>query len=176
MAKEKKHRKKRVRKQSLAKNVALLLISIAVLAGASILFSTLNTRPEYSYDPIEKNLNKLVSKVPGKTAVQAEKPEPQEGSAGSFEYSYWDILLLQDKEGAAAVDSFSIQIGSFKTREAADQFASEIGDKTHLRCTVEGRGKSFVVRWGTFHTKEMADRYCSTLSGKLQKECFVMKL
>ena len=178
MAKVRKKRKGKLKKQSLAKNVALLLLSIAILTGASVLFTTLNTRPEYSYDTIEKNLSKIVSKAPDQAVAQAEKekPDPQKSSAGGgFEYSYWDILLLPDKN-APETESFTIQIGAFKTREAAQQLADEINDKTRLRCQVEARGKTFLVRWGTFHTKEMAQRYCSSLESKIQRNCAVVKL
>jgi septal ring-binding cell division protein DamX len=175
MAKVARKRKAKLKKQSLARNVALLLLSIVVLAGASLLFSILGARPEYSYAPIEKNLHKMVARASEKNAVHAEKTEPQKGSAGAFEYSYWDILLLQDKDSGSA-EHYSVQVAQFRSMDAARQYAGEIEDKSHLTCEVEEKGKAFVVLWGNFRTREMAERYCGTLSGRLQRECAVVKL
>lgn len=172
MAKGRKKRKAKLRKQSLARNIALLFVSIAVLAGASVLFTMLNTRPEYSYAPIEKNLSKMVSKASAKTPSPADKPGPEKGSAGTFEYSYWDIL--QDK-GSAADEAYTVQIATFRSRDEAQRFADGLEDKNHLTCEVEQKGKAFAVRWGSFRTRETAERYCSTLSGRLQRECTVVK-
>lgn len=172
MVRKRKHSKK----QSLPKNIALLFLSLGILAGASLLFSTINARPEYSYDPLETKLNKLVSKGPEKSAVEGEKEAPQKSSANSFEYSYWDILLLQDKSQSSSGESFSVQIASFKSLEAAKQYAAELEGKTHLRCLVDDNSRWYIVRWGNFHTREVAERYCGTLSSRLQKECVVVKL
>jgi septal ring-binding cell division protein DamX len=175
MAKVRKKRKAKLKKQSLARNVALLLLSVMVLAGVSILFSRLNTRPEYSYAPLEKNLSKMVAKATERTAARTEQAEPQKSSAGPFEYSYWDILLLQDNDVGSS-EHYSLQIATFKSRDAARQYADEVEDRNHLRCEVEAKDKAFVVMWGNFRTREIAERYCSTLSGRLQRECAVVKL
>lgn len=169
-------KRKNSKKQSLPKNLALLFLSLGILAGASVLFSTINARPEYSYDPLESKLTKLVSKNPEKSAAKGEKEVVQKSSVNSFEYSYWDILLLQDKNPSSSGESFSVQIASFKSREAAEQYAAELEGKTHLRCTVDQNSRWHIVRWGSFHTREVAERYCGTLSSRLQKECAVIKL
>lgn len=174
MAKAGKKRRTRLKKQSLAQNIALLLLSVFILAGASVLFSTLNTRPEYSYDPIEQNLSKMVSKAREKAAAETGKPEPQEGSAGAFEYSFWDILLFPDK-GASPAQAYSVQIASFDSREAALEFAGSLESRSRLTCEVASRDGKFVVRWGSFRTREVAERYCRTLSGRLRTGCTVVK-
>lgn len=170
-------RKRRQKKnQSLSKNVALLFLSLGILACASVLFSTISGRPEYSYDPLETKINKMVAKTSDKNVAKIEKTEPQKSSAGGFEYSYWDILLLQDKNQPSASENYSVQIAAFKSREAASQYAVELEGKSHLRCSIEDTARWYIVRWGNFHTREMAERYCSTLSNRLQKDCVVMKL
>jgi len=169
-------KRKNTNKQSLPKNIALLFLSLGILAGASVLFSTISARPEYSYDPLETKLNKLVAKNQDKAAVTGEKEVPQKSSTGSFEYSYWDILLLQDKNHSPSGESYSVQIASFKSHEAAKQYAAELEGKSHLKCVVEESSRWYIVRWGSFHTREVAERYCGTLSSRLQKECVVMKL
>jgi cell division septation protein DedD len=175
MAKAKKKRTKKLKKQSLARNVALLILSVVILAGVSFVFSRLNARPEYSTAPIEKNISKIVAKASQKNAPQAEKAAPQKSAANPYDYSYWDILLLQD-ESAASGDAYSIQIAAYKSRDEARSFADEVQDKDRLRCEVEEKGKVFVVRWGSFRTREMAERYCGTLTGRLGRECVVVKL
>ncbi len=168
----KRKRRRRTQSQSLTRNVALLLLSLGILAGASILFSMINDHPKYSYDPFESRLNKLVAKGPEKALPKSEKAEPRKSS---FEYTYWDILLLQDKGSLSGSENFSIQIAAFKSEEAAKKYAAELESKTHLRCSINDTGKWFAVRWGSFHSRETADRYCSTLSSKLQKACIVTK-
>ncbi len=167
-------RKRKQKKQSLTKNIALLFLSIGILAGASVLFSSIK---DHSYAPIESKLNRMVSKSQAKeTALQEkEKAEPQKSSVNPIEYSYWDILLLQDKDARAPGESYSIRIATFRSRVSADKYAAELEDKTHLRCSIEEAGGKFIVRWGNFHTREVAERYCSTLSGKLQKHCTVIQ-
>ena len=169
----KRKRKQKQKKQSLTKNIALLFLSIGILAGASVLFSSIK---DQSYAPIETKLNKMVSKSTAKTTAQdKQKAEPQKSSMNPIEYSYWDILLLQDKGTQTPGESYSIRIATFRSRESADKYAVELENKTHLRCSIDEAGGKFIVRWGNFHTREVAERYCSTLSGKLQKDCTVMR-
>lgn len=169
----KRKRGRRKQPQSLARNVALLFLSLVVLIGASVLFSMISDRPEYSYDPIESKLNKLVTKSPEKALPKDEEAVPQKNS---FEYSYWDILLLQDKNALSGTENYGVQIAAFKSEDAAKKYAAELEEKTHLRCSIDDTGKWFAVRWGSFRTRETAERYCSTLKGKLQRECIVIKL
>jgi septal ring-binding cell division protein DamX len=169
----KRKRGKKKQSQSLKRNAALLFVSLGILIGASILFSVINARPEYSYGPIESKLSKLVAKSPEKALPKKEKAEPQKSS---FEYSYWDILLLQDKNSPTGDENYSIQIAAFKSEDAAKKFAADLEVKTHLRCTIDDSGKWFAVRWGNFHSRDAAQRYCSMLNSKVQRECFVTKL
>ena len=169
-------RRRTRKKQSLTKNVAMLFLSLGVLAGASVLFSTISARPEFSYAPFGQRWKSLMASDLKQEGEKTRKTEIRKGSASGFEYSYWDILLLQDNNTSSADDSFSIQIAAFKSREAAKSFAAELEKKTRIRCTVEDTGKWSVVRWGSFHTRETAERYCSKLSDRLQRECIVVKM
>ncbi|HQG32071.1 MAG TPA: SPOR domain-containing protein [Deltaproteobacteria bacterium] len=172
----KRKRRKRTQSQSLTRNVALLFLSLVILVGASVLFSVISDHPKFSYDPLESRLSKLVAKSPEKTLPDSPKSEKAEPRKSSFEYSYWDILLLQDKGSPSGSEDFSIQIAAFKSEEAAKKYAAELESKTHLRCTISDTGKWFAVRWGSFRSRETAERYCSTLSSKLQRECIVTRM
>ncbi|MFY9396761.1 MAG: SPOR domain-containing protein [Desulfomonilia bacterium] len=166
-------KKRALKKQSLAKNIALLALSLVVLAGASFLFSAVSDRPEFSLDPVGERFKNMVA---DENKPPAEPSEPQKLSAGGFEYSYWDILLLDNGDKSASSESYSIQIAAFRSHESAVKFASELQEKSRVRCTVTNTGTWSVVRWGTFHNRETAERYCSKLSEKLKRECIVVKM
>ncbi|HPX17858.1 MAG TPA: SPOR domain-containing protein [Deltaproteobacteria bacterium] len=169
-------RKRTHKKQSLTKNIAMLFLSLGILAGASLLFSTINARPEFSYDPFGERWKSLVASDPIRNEKPSGKAQASKSAASGFEYSYWDILLLQDSDSASAADSFSIQIAAFRSPETARSFAAELEEKTRIRCTVADTGKWTVVRWGSFQSRETAERYCSKLSDRLQRECIVVKM
>ena len=154
----------------------MLFLSLGVLAGASILFSTINARPEFSLDPFGRRWKNLVTSGAETDGRPEEKSETRKSAASGFEYSYWDILLLQDESSGVSDDSFSIQIAAFKSHDAAENFASELEKKTRIRCSVKDTGKWSVVRWGSFHSRETAERYCSKLSERLQRECIVVRM
>ncbi|HQO81734.1 MAG TPA: hypothetical protein PKW48_11815, partial [Deltaproteobacteria bacterium] len=92
--------------------MALLFLSLGVLAGASVLFSTISARPEFSYDPFGQRWRSLMASDSKQDTEKTPKTEIHKGSASGFEYSYWDILLLQDNNTSSADDSFSIQIAA----------------------------------------------------------------
>jgi cell division septation protein DedD len=168
-------KRKKQKKQSLAKNIALLFLSLGILAGASILFSAVNGRSDFSYDPFRSKWTTIISQRQKDSVSKKSKVTPQESSASAYDYKYWDILLLQDKEEPPGDNNYSIQIAAFKTLKQAQNYAGNLKDKTHLQCSVVSKGKWSVVRWGSFSTKSSADRYRTKLSERLNRECIVVK-
>jgi len=169
-------KKKKQRNQSLAKNIALLFLSLGILAGASILFSAVNGRSDFSYDPIRSKWTNIISQRHEAGVAKKSKETPQESSINAYDYKYWDILLLQDKEEPPGDNNYSIQIAAFKTLQQAQNYAHDLKDKTRLQCRVVVEGKWSVVRWGSFSTKSSADRYRKKISERLHKKCIVVKM
>ncbi|MBN2298533.1 MAG: SPOR domain-containing protein [Deltaproteobacteria bacterium] len=168
-------KKRQQKNQSLVKNIALLFLSLSILAGASLLFSTVNGKSDFSFDPFHSEWSNLIDKDrENKTTKITEKTNKTAASA--FEYTYWDILLLQDDTAASADNNYSIQIASFKSNDQALIFAKSIKEKTHLQCKVVNTGNWSAVRWGSFPTKDSAQQYCKELSSKLNRECIVIKM
>jgi len=167
--------KKKIKKknQSLVKNIALLFLSLVILAGASFLFSTVNTNADFSFDPFGSQWLNLISRDQGSNQP-GQKVNQDKTAASAFEYTYWDILLLREDTGASAGNNYSIQIASFKSSEQARSYAESIKEKTSLQCRVVNTGTWSAVRWGSFPTKDSAQRYCRELSSKLNKECIVV--
>jgi cell division septation protein DedD len=169
-------KKRKQKKQSLAKNIALLFLSLGILAGASILFSMVNGRSDFSYDPFHSKWKTLIAQDNKTKPSQKSEVKTQKSSANTFEYSYWDILLIQDKEEPASENNYSIQIAAFKSLQQAQKYANDLKDKTHLQCKVITKEKWSMVRWGSFSTKSTAERYRKKLSKRLQRECIVVKM
>ncbi len=169
-------KRKKQKKQSLTKNIALLFLSLGILAGASILFSAVSGRSDFSYDPFRSKWTNIISQRHENTAPKQSKVTPQESSANAYDYKYWDILLLQDKEEPPGDNNYSIQIAAFKTLKQAQTYAGDLKEKTHLQCKVVSEGKWSMVRWGSFSTRSTADRYRKKLSERLQRECIVVKM
>ncbi len=168
-------KRKKQKKQSLAKNIALLFLSLGILAGASILFSAVNGRSDFCYDPFRNKLTNMISQRHDKDVSKKTQVPPQQSSANAYDYKYWDILLLQDKEEPPGDNNYSIQIAAFKTLKQAQKYTADIKDKTHLQCRVVSEGKWSVVRWGSFSTRSSAERYRKKVSERLKKECIVVK-
>jgi cell division protein FtsN len=168
-------KKRKPKKQSLAKNIALLFLSLGILAGASILFSMVNGRSDFSYDPFHSKWKSLIAQD-NKTNPAQKSEEKTQKSANAFEYSYWDILLVQDKEEPAGENNYSIQIAAFKSIQQAQKYAHDLKNKTHLQCKVVTKEKWSMVRWGSFSTKSTAERYRKKLSKRLQRECIVVRM
>jgi len=166
-------KKKKTKNQSLAKNIALLFLSLVILAGASFLFSSVSTNADFSFDPFHSQWSNLISRDQGNNQP-GEKAKPDKTAASAFEYTYWDVLLLREDTGASAGNNYSIQIASFKSSEQAEVYAERIKEKTSLQCRVVNTGNWSAVRWGSFPTKDSAQRYCKELSGKLNRECIVV--
>lgn len=164
------------KKQSLAKNIALLFLSLGILAGASILFSTVNGRSDFSYDPFRSKLANIISPLHENNSPQKTEVKTQKSSVSAYDYKYWDILLLQDKAEPSGDNNYSIQIAAFKSLTHAQNYAHDLKEKTHLQCRVVSEGKWSVVRWGSFSKKSSADRYRKKLSERLQRECIVVKM
>ncbi len=169
-------KKRHQKKQSLAKNIGLLFLSLGILAGASLLFSTVSDRSDFSYDPFHSQWTNLVTQERETTSSQESETKAPKSTASAFEYSYWDILLLQDKEDASGENAYSIQIGAFKSLKKAQDFASHLQEKNHLQCKVINKGDWSMVRWGSFTSKASAERYRKKLSSQLQQECIVVRM
>jgi len=168
-------KKRKQKNQSLAKNIALLFLSLGILAGASVIFTAVNGRPDFSFDPFRSNWSNLVDKGrKSKTTKNVAKTDKTTASA--FEYTYWDILLLQDDTASSAENNYSIQIASFKSNDQAINYVKELKEKTHLQFKIVNTGKWSAVRWGSFTTKDSAQRYCKQLSSKLNRECIIIEM
>jgi cell division septation protein DedD len=172
---KKKKKRKRHTRQSIAKNVALLFLSLGLLAGASMLFTSVSSRSDLSLDPIQSTWKGLVSREdkPSKP-IPAEK-ETKESSVTSFDYSFYKIL--RQKNGPAQTDEhYSIQISSFKSQDRARSLARELREKSRIKCRVDKEGTFFCVRWGTFTTVQSAEENRIKLSQKLNRDCRVVKM
>ncbi|MDT8273907.1 MAG: SPOR domain-containing protein [Desulfomonilia bacterium] len=170
----KKRRKKKPPKQSLAKNVALLFLSLGILAGASVLFSTINGSSHLSLSPLQDRFSGFL-KEQRPEVTSAENTAVQKSSVGPFEYTFYDILFKKDATEASG-EHFSIQIAAFKTKDRAEQLAKEINEKTRLRWRVDQHGSWSYVRFGNFSTRASAERYKDKISATLQRECLVVKM
>ncbi|MGC9324066.1 MAG: SPOR domain-containing protein [Desulfomonilia bacterium] len=170
----KKRRKKKIPKQSLAKNIALLFLSLGILAGASVLFSTINNKSEFSFNPLQHSWNDILTEQE-RTESGQDDAVSQKSAIGPFEYTFYDILFKKDAEESGS-EHYSIQIAAFKTTEQAEKFAQDLKEKARLRCRVEQKGTWSCVRWGSFSTKASAQRYNEKLSAKLQRNCIIVKM
>jgi septal ring-binding cell division protein DamX len=173
--KKKKPRKKgrRVRQLSLAKNIALLFLSLGLLAGVSFVFSYFGNRSELSLDPIQHTWKSAFSEKDKPQAV-TEQPKPKTSSVAPAGLTFYETL--NQKEPSGSEDSYTIQVGAFKSREKANSFARELKNKSKLSFRVDKEGKSYCVRWNTFTTQEAAARDCGKLAAKLQRACKVVKM
>jgi len=172
----KKTRKKgpRPRQSSLARNMALLFLSLGLLAGVSFVFSYFGHRSELSLDPIQRTLDSAFSKEDAPRTT-SEQPEPKASSLNPVDLQFYQILNQKDSS-AQAQDMYTIQIGAFKSKEKALKLARDLRSKSKLSFRVDKEGQMFCVRWNTFTTVESASKDCEKLSVKLQHECKVVKM
>lgn len=168
-------KKKRHSKQSVTKNVALLFLSLALLAGASMLFTSISSRSDLSLKPIQSTITGLVARDEKPPVIPAAVPEKKKKPESTFDYSFYDIL--NQKEGSdQAVDHYSVQIAAFRSVGHAESLAREIRETNNLRCRVEQAGGWSCVRWGTFSTVDSAEQSRMKLSDKLKRNCKVVKM
>ena len=171
--KKTKKKGRRVKQLSLAKNVALLFLSLGLLAGVSFVFSYFGNRSELSLDPIQRTWNSAFSEKDKPQAV-TEQPKPKTSSVTPIGLTFYETL--NQKEPSNTQDSYTIQVGTFKSRDKANSFARELKNKSKLSFRVDKEGKSYCVRWNTFTTQESASRDCGKLAAKLQHVCKVVKM
>lgn len=176
MRKINKNKKKRrhPKQSSLAKNMALLFLSLGLLAGASFIFSYFGNRSELSLDPIHSAWNSIFSPEE-KPKVITEQPKTKSSSVGPIDYTFYDLLNQKDTS-AQGGDSYTIQVGAFKSKYQAKTFANELKEKYKLPFRIVKDGKVNSVRWGTFNTLEKAEKLRAELSAKLQRDCKVVKM
>ena len=171
LGKKTKKKGRRVKQLSLAKNVALLFLSLGLLAGVSFVFSYFSNRSELSLDPIQRTWDTTFSQ---KEKPQASPEQPKASSVAPIDLTFYETLI--QKEPARTDDSYTIQVGTFKSRDKANSFARELGNKSKLSFRVDKVGKSYCVRWNTFTTQESAAGNCGKLAAKIQHSCRVVKM
>jgi septal ring-binding cell division protein DamX len=171
--KEKKKRKAGPKKQSLARNVTLLVLSVVFLGGASFLFTWLSSKPEYSYEPIQKNLGKITAKAREKAPAPQAETAPEKSSSGAYD-DVWNMLMPRGQDAQTAT-RYGVQIAAFGSRDEAARRADEVQEKIRLRCDVEARGGMYVVAYGNFRTRQGAESSCRTLSSRLHQDCVVVE-
>lgn len=159
---------------SLAKNMTLLFLSLGLLAGVSFIFSYFGSRSELSLDPIQQTWDSAFSKGDAPQA-SLEQPKPKTSSLNPADLKFYDILGQKDT-AAPDVDSYTIQISAFKSREKAEKVARELRDKSRLSFRIDKEGKMYCVRWNTFTTMESAVKDCEKLSAKINRPCKVVKM
>jgi cell division septation protein DedD len=172
---KKKTRKKgrRVKQLSLAKNMALLFLSLGLLAGVSFVFSYFSNRSELSLDPIQRTWDTAFSQKE-KPQVSPEQSKPKTSSLNPIDLTFYETL---NQKGTPGTDeSYTIQVGTFKSRDKANSFAKELRNKSRLSFRVDKEGKLYCVRWNTFTTQESAARDCGKLAAKIQHPCKVVKM
>jgi septal ring-binding cell division protein DamX len=172
----KKNKKKvrRVKQLSLAKNVALLFLSLGLLAGVSFVFSYFSNRSELSLDPIQRTWDSAFSQKE-KPQTVPEQAKSKTSSVAPIDLTFYETLN-QKEPSSSSEDSYTIQVGAFKSRVKADSFVKELHNKSKLSFRVDKEGKSYCVRWNTFTTHESAARDCVKLAAKLQHACKVVKM
>ncbi len=178
----KKNRKKRPKgkqrkpkRQSLAANSVLFVVSLVILIGASMLMHAVDTHPQLAWAPISQQWTRLVHGSQDRTE-HIQTPQAAESTAGAFEYSFYDLLSHQDSAPANAEYHFSIQIAAFKAPERAQGYAETLRQEKKLRCRVVRQGRWSLVQWGSFPTRAAAERYRRKLSEALCRECLVVKI
>lgn len=167
-------KKRRHPRQSLAKNVALLFLSLGLLAGASMLFSSLSNRADISMDPIQSTWNGITSREE-KPKATPEQTETKKSALSPFNYTFYK-LLNQKEEPGQAVEHYTVQIAAFRSQDHAKSFAHEIKEKSRLICRIDKEGGWSCVRWGTFTTLDSAQQSREKLSEKLNRDCKVVKM
>jgi len=176
---KKRQKKKRIHKQSLTRNVALLFLSLGLLAGVSLLFTSFSHRSELSMDPIQSTVKGLVTR--DEKPLPAAEPAPVKTEAKkstaipTFDYSFYKIL--KEKNSAEpAEENYTVQIGAFKSQAHAKSLAQDLREKNRIKCRVEKEGNLFCVRWGTFTTVSTAEENRMKLSEKINRCCKVVKM
>lgn len=173
MAKKKKPKRK-LKKQSLVKNILLFFISLSFFVGATLLFYNVIHLPGLPFDPGE--YKKILSYLK-QDRDNKEKLEDKtiKGATNTFKYSFYDILYPQDQRPSLRGSHYCVQIAAFKSHEKAKGFTSDL-KKKRLKCNIRKRGDWYLVQWGTFPKKSVADRYRKKLSKDLDKECIVVRM
>jgi septal ring-binding cell division protein DamX len=171
--KKTKKKGRRIKQLSLAKNVALLFLSLGLLTGVSFIFSYFGNRSELSLDPISRTWNNAFSEKEKPLAVN-EQTKAKTSSVAPIGLTFYETL--SQKEPTSTEDSYTIQVGAFKSRAKADSFVTELKNKSKLSFRVDKEGKTYCVRWNTFTTQESAARDCVKLAAKIQHGCKVVKM
>jgi cell division septation protein DedD len=175
---QKKKKKRNPKQSSVAKNVALLFLSLGLLAGVSMLFTSISGRSDLSFNPIQSTMKGLVAREdkPQVAAVPAPQADTKKSSAiPAFDYSFYKIL--NQKHGSEKADEhYTVQIATFKSQAHAKSLVQVLREKNRIKCRVEKEGGLFCVRWGSYSTVSSAEQNRLKLSEKISRDCKVVKL
>jgi hypothetical protein len=174
MAKKKKGKKK-LKKQSLTKNIFLFLTSLSMFVGATLLFYNVIHLPGIPFD-LEETASTL-SMPPADTAskVTQEAGGKNEDTPGrvtsDLDYSFYDILNHKEHSSSETIH-YCIQLGTFDNYERAQTFVADLKEK-RIKCTIRERNGAYLVQWGNFPSASTAERYRKKLSKETGKYCTV---
>jgi cell division septation protein DedD len=179
--KKKTHKKKKKRnpkQSSLAKNVALLFLSLGLLAGVSLIFTSISNRSDLSLNPIQSTVKGLVAhddkpQIPPTPAPQTEAKKSS--AIPAFDYSFYKILNQKDASEKAD-EHYTVQIATFKSQAHAKSLAQTLREKNRLKCRIEKEGGLYCVRWGSYNTVSSAEQNRLKLSEKISRDCKVVKM
>ena len=174
MRKTKKKKRRYSKQSSLAKNMALLFLSLGLLGAVSLVFSYFSNHADLSLDPIQSAWNGILSPEE-KPQAKATVPDSKTSSVTPIDYSFYEILNKK-QEPTHADTSYTIQVGAFRNKDQAVTFARQLKEKSKLSFRIEKEGKLSCIRWGSFTTLDKAEKYREKLSAKLQRECKVVKM
>ncbi len=173
MAKRKKSRKRRAKKQSTSRNMALFCVSLCMLVGASYLFSVVTSQEDLTFNPADLSRYDLFSKAEEEVVKAEPKKAPRKSAIADTELVFYDLLNSDDQQ---ADNNYSVQIAAFKSYERASKFADNLKQKKRLQCRLVRQDEWILVRWGSFPTKASAERYNKKISTMLDRECMVVKM
>jgi hypothetical protein len=172
---------------SLTRNIALLIMSVAILAGATWLFINTVDLPDIKFNISELKPGEILSTIKSKFGKKEiddrhiAKSEKKKGkveasvSDNEYKYSFYDILFHQ-KQPKSADSRYSILIEQFKSKKSAQEYAKALEKDKRLTCRIERKGGKYAVVWGGFPASSDAERYNKLLSMMLDMECEVVEM
>lgn len=182
---------------SLARNVVFFGASITILIGASILFHSIIQWSELPFKELfpKKDVEVAAINPPDKSTTshpRTKGPSPQAkgklppngmpaqppdtAAIGTYEYSFYDILSHRNQSQKPADEShYGIQVGAFKSHQAAQAMSDELKRTKRLECRLAKKGNLTTVVWGNFPTKKAAERANKKISRILERPCLVIE-
>jgi hypothetical protein len=180
---------------SLVKNIALFLVSISILAGASLLFHNIIQWPDLPIKdmisrqavevanldtaPKRHTLDKNSENGTSHAKVGERGPDNRQqetASINEYRYTFYDILYHQKQNTSSEENHYCIQIAAFKSSKMAQEYKKKLKRTNRLECRVVKKKELTVVLWGSFPTKTAAERYNKQLCRVLEQECMVVEM